>query len=158
MQIHQVIDNSTLQVILNPVDDDLLANVHDFEIRVVALISVSIDGLVHFFVVSDAVSEVLRSFFRVLTLVIGTGRLHIPNVGHDYILVVAFALHKQYFDAMLFTCFNNPFTALFGGIGRIQDTNSAAGAEPGQHIRDSSLCGSSSLAFTFWVVVVKEIG
>lgn len=143
---------------MNSVDDDLLANVHDFEIRIVALIAISIDGLVHFFIVSDAVPEVLCSLFRVLALVIGTGRLHIPNVGHDYILVVAFALYKQYLDAMLLAGFNNPFAAVLGGIGGIQDTDSAAGAEPGQHVGDGSLCGSSSLAFTFWVVVVKEIG
>lgn len=92
MQVHQIIHHSRLQVIFYPVDDDLVADINQLAVRQVLL--VFIQRLVHFLVVADAVAEILRCNFWVLTDVIGRCCLHLLNVGHDQLLIVAFALDK----------------------------------------------------------------
>lgn len=63
MEIHEVVDNSRLQIILYTVDYDMLAHIHDFQIRQVTLSFVN--RLIDLFVVANAVPEVLGSRFRI---------------------------------------------------------------------------------------------
>ena len=64
MKIHEVVNNSALQVILNTVDDDLLAHINQFHICQVLFILV--DCLINLLIVSYAVPKVQCGGFRVL--------------------------------------------------------------------------------------------
>ncbi len=61
VKVHQIVDDSALQIVLDPVDDDLFPDIHDLEIRQVILVAVVVDGLVHLLVVADSIAEVLGS-------------------------------------------------------------------------------------------------
>lgn len=69
VQVHEEVDHARLQVVLDLVDDDLLADVDELHVREVFLVFV--DRLVHFFVVEDAVAKVLHRGFRILAFVVG---------------------------------------------------------------------------------------
>lgn len=112
MQVHEVVYNATLQIVLNAVDDDLLANVHDFEICIVALVAVTVDRLVDFLILADAPAKVVGSLLRVLVLVIGAASLDIEDIGHDDLFLVAEALYEEDFDAIGLTDLMDPFAAV----------------------------------------------
>lgn len=87
MKVHQIVHNSGLQVVLDSIDDNLFANVHDLEIREMALFI--IDCLIDLLVVLYAVSEVLGSLLGILANIIRTCGFDLKDVAHDYILVIA---------------------------------------------------------------------
>jgi hypothetical protein len=158
MQIHEVVNDTTLQVVRNPVDDDLLADIHDFQIRKVIFIAVFVDRLIHLFVHADAISEILRSSLGVLALVVGTRRLYIADVGHDESLIVAFALHKQHLNSFLVARVQNPSPALLGGIGCVENADYTTLPEPREHVGNGGLSGGSALFFAFGVRSVEKVG
>lgn len=158
MEVHEVVDNATLKVVLNAIDDDLLADIHDLEVGVFVLIAVGVDGLVDLFVVSDPVTEVLGSGLGILAAVVGTGGLDVADVGHYEVLVVALALDEEDLDAVGGEGIGDPFATLLGRVGRIEDADDATGAEPGQHVRDGGLGSGTALPLALLVVRVEEIG
>lgn len=117
MQVHQVIDYSTLQIILNSVDDDLAADVDKFNIRQVFLILV--DRLIDLLVVSNPVTKVLSSDFWVQAFVIRTGSLDLEDIGHDQVLVIAFRFDEDGLDIIGRTTLTDPTTADLGRIGSV---------------------------------------
>lgn len=157
MKVHKIIHYTTLKVILDAVDDDLSSHVHDLEVGQMILVPVGVDGLVHLFVVADAVSEVERGLLWVLALVVRTSSLDIPNVGHDELLFVTFGLDKYDVDTFLVDSVEHPFPALLGAVCRIENTNHSTALEPLHHVCHGSLGRSPSLALAFGIVGVEEV-
>lgn len=116
MQVHEVIDNATLQVVLDPVDDDLLANVEDFQIRQVVLVPVFVDRLVDLFVISNAAPEVDGSLLWILAFVVGAGCLDVSYICHDQFLVVALGLDVDDLDPGVGADLQYPLATFLGGI------------------------------------------
>lgn len=81
-----------MEVVLDLVDNHLLAHIDQLDVCEIALILV--DRLVDLLVVSDAVSEVRCSYFWVLSYVVWRRGLDFQNVAHNQILVVAFRFDK----------------------------------------------------------------
>lgn len=158
VEVHQIVYNAALQVVLYAVDDDLAANVQDLEIGVVTLVAVSVNGLVDLLVVLDAVPEVERSLFGILSFVVGTRGLDVPDVCHDEVLVVALGLNEQNLDTLTCAGIGDPFAALFRRVCRIQDSNDTALLEPCQHVCDGGLCSGFPPALPFCVAHIKEVG
>lgn len=158
MQVHEIIDNSTLEVVLDAVDDDLFADIHELEVGVFVLIAVTIDGLVDLLVHLDTITKVLGGFFWILAAIVGAGGLDISDVGHDEILVVALALHEENLDTVAGAGVDDPFPALLGRVGGIQDADDAATSEPSQHVGNGGLGGSAALTLALGVVHIKEVG
>jgi hypothetical protein len=158
VEVDEVVHDTALEVILDAVDDDLLANVHDLEVGVVILVTVLIDALVNLLVVANAVTEVESSLIWVLALVVWAGRLDVADVAHNEGLLVAFRLDEHDFDTLLGNSVHHPLATLFGAICRIEDADYAALSEPGQHIGHCSLRGSPALSLALGIVGVEEIG
>jgi hypothetical protein len=156
VQVHEIVDHATLQVVLDAIDDDLLAHVHDLQVGQMALVLVN--GLIHLLIVPDAFSEVLRSRVGVLALVVGRRGLDLKDIAHDQGLIVALRLHEQRLDALCITTFLDPAAALLGGVGCIEDADHATFLEPLQHIGDRSLGSSSTHTLALRVGVVEEVG
>lgn len=157
MQIHEVVYNATLEVVSDATNDDLLAYIHDLKVRQVRLIAIGVDGTVHLFVVANAVTEVEGGLLRILALVIGAGSFDVANVGHDELLIVTLAFDKENLDTVGIASFEDPFPAFLSRVGSIEDTDDAAGAEPREHVSDSSFGGGTALALAFRVVGVEEV-
>lgn len=158
MQVHEVVDDATLEIVLDTVDDDLLANIHQFQVGVVVLILVAINSLVDLFVVLDPIAKVLSRLFWILALVVGACQLDVTDVGHDGLFIIAFAFDKQNFDAMGSARIIDPFTAFLGGIGRIQNANNAAGAEPGKHVSYGGLGSGTAFPLTLGIAEIEKVG
>ena len=69
MEVHEVVNHTALQVILYLVDDDLLTDINEFDVRQVFFIF--INCLVYFFIIANPVSKILSRNFRILSLVVG---------------------------------------------------------------------------------------
>ena len=93
VEIHEVVDDTRLEIVLNLVDNDLFADVDEFDVGEVLFVFV--DGLIDFFVVADAVAEILSGNFRILAFVVGGGGLDFKDVAHDDFFVVALRLHVE---------------------------------------------------------------
>jgi hypothetical protein len=158
VEVHEVVDDAALEVVLDAVDDDLLADVHDLEEGVLALVAVLIEALVDLLIVADAVAEVEGGGVRVLAGVVGAGSLHVADVGHDETLVVTTALDEDDLDALAGASVKNPLAAVFCGVCGIEDSYCALGLpEPLQHVVDSGLCGGAAFSLTLLVGVVEEV-
>lgn len=141
VQIHQVVHHPTLQVVLYPVDDHLLPDVDNLAVSHVRLIL--IQRLIHPLVHPDPLPEVLRSLFRILTLVVGRRSLDLLDICHDQLLVVALALDEQCLDALRVTPVFDPTPPGLRGVGSVEDGDEVSrGAEPLAHVCHRSL-GSS---------------
>lgn len=157
MKIHEIVNNSTLQIILDPVDDNLLADIEHFEVCVLVLVAITINGRVNPLVHLDPISEVHGCCFWILTLVIGTGQLDVTDVCHDEFLIVTFALDEQDLNPVGSACIKDPFASVLCRIGGVEDANHATRAKPGEHVGDGSLGSSAALALTLLVGNVKEV-
>ena len=87
MEVHKIVDHPALQIVLDCIDDDLLAHVDQLDVCQILLVLV--DGLVDLFVIPNAVPKVLCGLFWILAFVVGRGSLDLEDVGHDQSLVVA---------------------------------------------------------------------
>lgn len=143
---------------MNTIDDDLFANVHNLEICIIALVAVSINRLVDFFILADALAEIPGGVLWVLALVVWAGGLDIENVGHDDLLLVAFALDEENFHAVGLADLVNPFAPLLCRIGRVEDAYNTASFEPFQHVSNSSLSRRAALSFALCIVEVEKVG
>ena len=158
MEVHEVVDNATLEVIANPVNNDLFPNVHNLEEGQILLVAVLVERLVHLFVVAYAIAEVESGLFGILPLVIGAGGLDVANVHHDQVLVVALGLNKDDLNVILAHDVENPFAPLFRAVGGIEDTDYSAFLKPPEHVGYCGLGSSAALALSLLVVSVEEVG
>lgn len=158
MQVHEVVDNATLKIILDAVDDDLLANIHQLQVGVAILIVVGVNSLVDLFIVLDSVAKVLGRILWILAAVVGACQLDVTNVGHDGLLIIAFAFNKENLNAMGRARVPDPFTTLLGRISRIQDANNAAGAEPSKHVSNGGLGSRTAHPLTLGIAEIKKVG
>jgi len=158
MQVHQVVHYPTLQVILDPIDNDLAADVEDLEIGQVFLVIVFVHGLVNLLIISDAIAEVLCRLLGILALVVGACGLHVADVGHDEILIVALALHKDDLDALPHARLLHPGTAILGGVGGVQDADNTARLEPLKHIGYRCFGSRTAPPFAVGIVRVEKVG
>jgi hypothetical protein len=158
VQVHEIIHNAALKVVLDTVDDDLFADVHKLQVCILVFATILVNGLVDLLVVFDAVPEVLSGLFGILATIVGASQLNITNVGHDELFIVAFALNKEDFNTVTGACVDNPFPALSGRISSIKNADNATGTEPGQHVSDGSLGSGAAFALSLGVVHVKEVG
>ena len=156
VEVHEVVNHPTLQVVLDAIDNDLLADVHDLQIGQMAL--VLINGLVHLLVIPDALYEVRRSTFRVLALVVGGRGLDLEDVAHDQGLVVTFRLDEERLHPLGITPLLDPASALLGGVGRVEDPNDPSVGEPIQHIRHRRFGRRPAHSFALLIRGVEEIG
>lgn len=143
---------------MNAVDDDLLANIHQFQVSVAILVMVCVNGLVDLFIVLDSIAKVLGRIFWILAAVIRACQLDVTNVGHDDLFIIAFAFDKQNLNAMGCARIPDPFTTLLGGVGRIQNANNAAGAEPCKHVSNGGLGSRTAFPLTLRIAEIKKVG
>ena len=68
MEVHQVVHNPTLEVVLYLIDNDLLSDIDELNVRKIALILVYC--LVNLLVVANAVAEVCCSLLGVLANIV----------------------------------------------------------------------------------------
>lgn len=158
MQVHEVVDNATLKIVLNAVDDDLLANVHQLQVGVAILVMVGVNSLVDLFIVLDSIAKVLGRIFWILAAVVRACQLDVTNVCHDDLFIIAFAFDKQNLNAMGGARVPDPFTTLLGRIGRVQDANDAAGAEPSKHVSNGGLGSRTAFPLTLGIAEIKKVG
>lgn len=158
MQIHEIIHNATFQVILNAIDDDLLAKVHDLQVGILVFITVLVQSDVCLLIFAYAVEKVMRSGLGILTAVVGASRLDVADVRHDDILVIALTFDKQDFDAIFRTDVVDPFATLLGRIGSIEYSDNSSSAEPSEHVGNGSFCCSTTLPLALGIVGVEEVG
>jgi hypothetical protein len=150
MQIHQVVHDSALEVVLNLVDNDLFANVDQLDICEVTLILVYC--LINLFVVSNAIAEIGRGNLRVLADVVWGRRLDFQYVAHDEVFVVAFGLDEESLDIVRSASFLYPPSSALCRVCRIQNCNQPlALGKPLAHVIDSCFGGCFSEALSFWV-------
>lgn len=141
---------------MNPVDNHLAADIDDFAICHVGLVLIQsfVDALVHGY----PLSEIDRRLLGILAFVVGAGRLHFANVGHDYIFVIALALDKQRLDTLGVANILDPATAAFGAVCGVEDSNEIVlSLEPLQHVGDGCFCGGLAKALALLVVGVEEV-
>lgn len=86
MKVHQVIDHSALEVILNAVNDNLFADIHDLEIS--EIIFLFVNSLVDFFIVLNTVTEILCGSFWIKTNIVGGRGLDFQDIAHDQVLII----------------------------------------------------------------------
>jgi len=156
MQIHQIVHNPTLQVILNRIDDNLLAHIHNLQIRKIIL--VLINRLVHLFVVANTVSEILCSLLRILANIVGRRGLDFENIAHDQLFIVAFALNEQCLDSVFVAALLDPTASGLRTVRCVENGDDAALLEELQHICDGGFCGGLSHALSLQIIDIEEIG
>lgn len=159
MQVLNIVDQPTGQVVLDLVNDDGGADVDQLNIGVLLL--VIIDGLINLLVVADALAEVESGQLGVLPLVIRRGGLDFEDIGHDEILVIADRLDEEGLDIGIATLLVYPLATLLGGVCRVEDGDNAflrVIVEPIDHIGDGHLGGGSAHALAFFIVGVEEGG
>lgn len=156
MQIHQVIYHSRLKIVVNPVDDHLAADIDNLAICHVGLVFIQsfVDALVHGY----PLSEIDRRLLGILAFVIGTGRLHFANVGHDHIFVVALALDKQRLDTLGVANILDPTATALRTVCSVEDSNEVVlSLEPLQHVGNGCFCGGLAKALALLIIGVEEV-
>lgn len=119
MEVHQVVHHATLKVVLYAVDDDLAPDIDDLAVCHVFLVLVQ--RLVHPLVHGYPLPEILCCLFRVLTLIVGRGQLHLLDVRHDQLFVIALGLHEQCLDALGVAAIFDPSSSGFRRVGSVED-------------------------------------
>lgn len=106
VEVHEIVYDPTLQVVLQSIDDDLASNVDNFAVRQIML--VFIKCLVDSFVHSYPLSKVLGCLLRVLPSIVRARRLDFLDVTHDQIFVITFALNEKSLNVFGITSFLDP--------------------------------------------------
>jgi len=88
VKIDEVVDEPAGEIVLDEVDDNLVADVDELDIRVTSFGLV--DGLVDLFIVRDSLSKVSCCFFGILAGIVGGRGLHFQDVAHNQLFIVAF--------------------------------------------------------------------
>ena len=146
-----------MQIVLDLVDDDVFADVDEFDIRQVFFVVA--DGLVDFFVVAYSIAEILSGDVGILAFVVGGGGFDLEDVAHDQCVVVTFRFDVERFDVVGFTSFVHPPSTCFGGIGGVEyGYYSLTHFKPLDHIRHGRFSCSMTQSFALWVTFVEEVG
>lgn len=109
VQVHQVVNYSALEIILYPVDDDLAANIDNLAVCHVRLILIY--RFIHPLIHRDTLSEILCRLLRILPLVVRRRKLHVFDIRHDQLFVVAFGFHEQRLDSLGIAAVLDPSTS-----------------------------------------------
>ena len=150
MEVLNVVNKTTGEIVLNLIDNDLGPDINQSHISEMTLIIAN--RLVRLLVVMDPVHKVPRRNFRVLALVIrGTG-FDFADVVHNEFFVAADRLDEERLDSGGTARVVDPLTTRLGRVGRIEDGNLTVGVvEPGDHVADRSRGSSATQAFAVWV-------
>lgn len=95
VQIDEKKDDTALTIVSDAIDDHLGPDIVQLDKGGIPLVAVSLDGLVDFFIVSNALSKVLHGRHRVDIDIIRTAQLHFPDIGQDQRLIVTDGLYEQ---------------------------------------------------------------
>lgn len=155
VEIHQIVDNTTLEIVLDTVDDTLLADIHKLQICQVILRLVN--SLVDLLIIGDTVTEILCSLLGVHSDVVWGGCLDFQDIAHDKVLVVALGLDIHGLNTGLVTFCLDPAAARLGRVSSIEDCNDSAILEPDEHVRHSSLSRSTSHSLSFAITSIEEV-
>ena len=157
MEIHKVVYNSTLQVILYLIDNDLLAHIDQLDVSQVLFFL--IDCLIDLFVVSYPVSKVQCRRFWVLAFVIGRCGLDLHNVRHNGLFRVTLGLHIERLDVVGFAALSDPSSSSLCRIGSIQYSHNASiFLEPFEHVFHRGFRCSVPHPLAFLVGGIEEVG
>lgn len=156
VKIDQVIDKTTGKIILDEIDDDLVAHVDELNVSI-ALFGL-VDGLIYFFIIRDPLPEIPGRFFGILTFVIRRGCLYFQDVAHDQLLIVTFRFDEDGVDAGGGNAFMHPFTSISCRVGGIEDGNRIVfvRAEPAQQVRHSGFGSCSPRLLPLGILWLEE--
>ena len=157
MKIHEVVHHSALQVILYPVDDDLLAHINQFHICQVLFILV--DRLINLLIVPDPVPKVQCGGFWILALVVGGCGLDLHDVRHDGLFRITLGLDIEGLDAVGFAALTHPSSSGLCRICSIEYSDgSSVRLEPLEHVFHRGFGSSMPHTLAFFVGGVEEVG
>lgn len=141
---------------MDPVDDDLAADIDNLAICHVGLVFVQsfVDALVHGY----PLPEIKGRLLGILAFIVGTGRLHLADVRHDHILVVALALDKDSLDMFSVADILDPATAALCAVCGVENSNEVVRSlEPLNHVGHGSFCGCPAKTLALLIVGVEEV-
>lgn len=157
VQVHKVVHHTTLEVVCNTIDDNLAPHVDELDKGEIFLILVN--SLVHLFIVLNTFTEVTGGFFGILAGVVGACGLHIKNIAHNEVLIIALGFDEESLDVGGGATLLDPATPVFGGVCRVEYGNGVLGVlEPLDHVGDGGFCGSTAETLPFFVRCVEERG
>lgn len=157
MEVHEVVDDSALEVVFDLVDDDLLAHID--QLHVCQVLLVLVDGLVDLLIVPYPVPKVQRSRFWILTLIIGRRCLDFHDVCHDGLFRITLGLNIERFDAIGLAAFTHPSSSSLCRICSVEYShNPPICLEPLEHIIHGSFRGSMPHTLAVFVGCIEEVG
>ena len=128
---------------MNSIDDDLCPYVNDFAVCQICLILVQ--GLVDAIIHANPFAEVVGSDLGILANVIGTGKFHFSDIGHDQLFIVTFAFPIQRLNVLCIAAILDPSTTGFCAVSSVQNSDRIVRmTEPFAHVVDRGLGGCSS--------------
>lgn len=159
MQVLNIVDQTTRQIILDLIDYDRRSNIDQLDISV--LLFIIIDRFIGLLIIANAFAEVQRRQLRVLPLIIRRISLDFKDIGHDEIFIVTNRFDKERFDIGITALLEDPLATLFGRVRSVQNSNHSflcIVMEPVDHIGDGHFGGGSTHSLTFFIVRIEEGG
>ena len=157
MKVHEIVDDSALEVVFDLVDDDLLAHIDQLYVCQVLLIL--IDGLVNLLIIPYPVPKVQCSRFWILTLIIGRRCFDFHNICHDGLFRIALRLNKERFDAIGLAALAHPSSSSLRRICSVEYSHDPPICfEPLEHVIHRSFRGSMPHALAIFVGCIEEVG
>lgn len=157
MEVHEIVHDSTLKVVLQSVDDDLAANVDDLAVCQIRFVLV--ERLIHPLIHSYPLSKVSRCLFWILTNIVWTRRLDFLDIAHNEIFILALALDKECLYTLGITSVLDPPSSRLRTVRGIKDGyDMTRRAKPFAHVGHCSFSSSLSKTFALLVRCVEEAG
>ena len=157
MEVHKIVDDSTLKVVLDLIDNNLTPYVNQLDVCKVLLIV--IDGLVNLLICLDPTKKIFACNLGILSRVVWRCSLDFHDIRPDNVLIVTFRLHIKRLDILGFTLFSDPAATSLGGVGGIEYGNyTLLIVEPVYHIFHCGLSGGMAHSLAFWVAFAEEVG
>ena len=157
MEIHEVVDNSTLKVVLDLVDDDLLAHIDQLHVRQVLL--VLIDRLVNLLVIAYSVPKIQRSRLRILALIVWRGSFDLDDVCHDGLFRITLGLHIERLDVVGVATLTHPPSSSLCRVCSIQYSHrSTVFLEPFEHVLHGGFRSSMPHTLAVFIGCIEEVG
>jgi hypothetical protein len=159
-----------LQKVEDAIDDDLIADINEFDIRQMRFINRFIMTFIQPNPLLKVQSSLHSAFppshtigrghlLRVLTDVIGGGNFDVEDIAHDQLFVAADTLDKHEVNAYLLTLVCDPLASLPSGIGGIEHgDHTVLLAEPFEDIVEGLLGSEFAETGALGIVGVKERG